>query len=97
MSISRRVVLAGSVSGAIALGLPGRWAYAAARRGRYREAIVIDGLGGPGSLSAKADVPLADVHVKDTRDSGLTCVHVTIDPVGTTRSEEHTSELQSPI
>ena len=33
-------------------------------------------------------MPLADVHVKDTRDSGLTCVHVTIDPVGTTAPDE---------
>lgn len=89
MSISRRVVLAGSVSGAIALGLPRRWAYAAeSNSSRYRDAIVIDGLGVPGSLNVMEYVPLAAAYVKDTRDSGITCVHLTIDPVGTTAPDE---------
>ena len=50
----------------------------------YDDAIVIDGLGGPGSLTAEPDAPLTDAHVKDVRNSGLTCVHLTILPVGTT-------------
>lgn len=85
--ISRRLVLGGGVSGAIALGLPGQWACAAGWS-RYRDALVIDGLGGPGSLNVTTDAPLTDAHVRDTRDSGLTCVHVTISPVGTTAPDE---------
>jgi membrane dipeptidase len=49
----------------------------------YRDAIVIDGLGGLGS-SAAGDGPLADNFIQDVRDSGLTCVHMTILPVGST-------------
>lgn len=85
--ISRRLVLGGGISGAIAFGLPGRRAFAAGWSG-YRDALVIDGLGGPGSLNVTTDAPLTDAHVKDTRDSGLTCVHVTISPVGTTAPDE---------
>lgn len=77
--VSRRFVLAG----AAALTLPIRWAGAAGWN-RYADAIVIDGLGGPGNLSAQEDAPWTDAHLKDTRDSGLTCVHMTILPVGTT-------------
>ena len=47
--ISRRTLLVQSVATAVALSLPARRA-AAADWFRYREAIVIDGLGGPGGL-----------------------------------------------
>ncbi|MGH8177778.1 MAG: dipeptidase [Steroidobacter sp.] len=83
IQISRRALLAASASGVVAVALPLRWAHAA-RWSRYGEAIVIDGLGGPGSLSAEPGAALTQAHVRDTRDSGLTCVHVTILPVGTT-------------
>ena len=82
ISISRRDLVAAGVGGAAALGLP-RWVSASGWK-RYADAIVIDGLGGPGSMSAEPDAPLTDAHVKDVRDSGLTCVHLTILPVGTT-------------
>lgn len=81
--ISRRTVLTYGAAGTVALGLPLRWAHAAGWS-RYRDSIVIEGLGGPGSLSVEPDAPLTDAHVKDVRDSGLTCFHVTILPVGTT-------------
>jgi hypothetical protein len=48
--ISRRTLLVQSVASAIALGLPARRTFAADWF-RYREAIVIDGLGGPGGGS----------------------------------------------
>jgi membrane dipeptidase len=81
--ISRRCLLASGVSGVLALALPITRTRAAGWRA-YDDAIVIDGLGGPGSLTAEADAPLTDAHVKDVRNSGLTCVHLTILPVGTT-------------
>src|SRR5687768_12897252 len=81
--ISRRAALANSLAVAVALTLPARRAGAADWHG-YREAIVIDGLGGPGSLNAVGEAPLADALVRDTRDSGITCTHVTVGSVGTT-------------
>jgi len=53
----------------------------------YRDAIVIDGLGGLGN-SASGDGPLADAYLQDARHSGITCVHMTVLPVGTTPPDE---------
>jgi hypothetical protein len=75
--LSRRSALLG----AAALALPG-WAHAARWNG-YRDAIIIDGLGGPGSLTSEPGEPLTDAHLQDVRDSGLTAVLVTIGSVGT--------------
>jgi membrane dipeptidase len=82
-TISRRTVILRSLAGAATLSLPMRWARAETWPG-YSGAVVIDGLGGPGSLTADSEAPLTAGHVQDTRESGLTCVHVTILPVGTT-------------
>lgn len=81
--VSRRFVLRAATAGLAAFVVPFEWARAAGWN-RYEGALVIDGLGGPGSSSADSDAPLTDAHVQDARDSGLTCVHVTILPVGTT-------------
>jgi membrane dipeptidase len=78
--ISRRSLLASSLAGAITLALPPRHAAAADWSG-YDKAIVIDGLGGPGSMTAEPDSPLTDAHIKDVKDSGLTCVHMTLGAV----------------
>ncbi|MET0536087.1 MAG: membrane dipeptidase [Steroidobacter sp.] len=86
-TLSRRSVLLGSA----ALTLPLSWAHAARFNG-YRDAIVIDGLGGPGSLGSEPGQPLGDAEVKDTRDSGLTAVLVTIGTVGTMPSQEAFTE-----
>lgn len=83
LEVSRRFVLRAATAGLAALGAPVEWTRAAGW-GRYKDALVIDGLGGPGSSSADSDAPLTDAHVQDARDSGLSCVHVTILPVGTT-------------
>ncbi|MBL8265554.1 dipeptidase [Steroidobacter sp.] len=83
--LSRRTVLL--ATGATALTLSTRWAHAAPWKG-YGNAIVIDGLGGPGSLTAEPGAPLTEAHIKDVRDSGLTAVLVTIGPVGTTAPDE---------
>lgn len=82
-TISRRTLLVQSVASAIALSLPARRA-AAADWFRYREAIVIDGLGGPGGLSDDPEGRLTEQELKDTRESGVTCAHITVGAVGTT-------------
>jgi membrane dipeptidase len=86
-TLSRRSALLG----AAALTLPTSWAHAARWNG-YRDAIVIDGLGGPGSITTAPGQPLSDAHVKDVRDSGLTAVLVTIGAVGTMSSESAFAE-----
>jgi membrane dipeptidase len=84
--ISRRAVLVSAAASAAAVGLPIRWAHGADWHG-YRGAIVIDGLGGPGSLTMESGRPLTDALVQDTRDSGLTCTHITVGPVGTNTAD----------
>jgi membrane dipeptidase len=79
--LSRRAFVAGGTAAVIALTL--RRPALAAGNTVYRDSIVIDGLGGLGS-SAAGDGPLADNFVQDVRDSGVTCVHTTILPVGST-------------
>jgi membrane dipeptidase len=85
--ISRRELLVSSVAAAVALSLPSRRAIAADWF-KYREAIVIDGLGGPGGLSQDPAGRLIDQEVKDTRESGITCAHITVGPVGTRAPDE---------
>ncbi len=85
-TLSRRSALLG----AAALTLPS-WAHAARWNG-YRDSVVIDGLGGPGSITAEPGQPLTDEHLKDVRDSGLTAVLVTIGAVGTMSSESAFTE-----
>ena len=82
--ISRRTVLVQSVASAIALGLPAQRTLAADWF-RYREAIVIDGLGGPGGgIDDDPDAGLSEQELKDTHESGVTCAHTTVGSVGTT-------------
>ncbi|HEY6642029.1 hypothetical protein [Povalibacter sp.] len=70
---SRRDVVVSTAS-ALALGMSTRPALAANAPWRaYGAAIVIDGLGGPGSLTAEPGAPLTPAHLEDTRKSGLTC------------------------
>jgi membrane dipeptidase len=83
--ITRRRFVVASTSAAVFMAYPGR--AGAADWSGYDDAIVIEGLGGPGSLTADEDAPLTDAHVQDVKASGLTTVHVTILPVGTTASD----------
>lgn len=89
-ALSRRTVLL--ATGAAALTLPMRWANAAAWKG-YNDAIVIDGLGGPGSPTMQPGEQLGGAHLKDVRDSGLTAVLITLGPVGTTAPDTAYKEL----
>ena len=80
--LSRRGFVAGSVAAALALALQRR--ADALAPGIYRNAIVIDGLGGFGNSKGAPGAPLTDAYLQDVRDSGVTCVHTTILPVGST-------------
>jgi membrane dipeptidase len=83
-TISRRTLLVQSVASAVALSLPIRRA-TAADWFRYREAIVIDGLGGPGGgVNDNPDAGLSEQEVKDAHESGVTCAHITVGAVGST-------------
>jgi membrane dipeptidase len=79
--LTRRSFVAGGAAAAISLTLH-RTAWAADAN-PYGRAIVIDGLGALGN-SASEDGRLADAYIQDAKDSGITCVHMTILPVGTT-------------
>jgi membrane dipeptidase len=80
--LTRRAFVAGGAAAAVTLALH-RNAHAAARD-VYGQAIVIDGLGGFGNSKGVPGAPLTDAYVQDIRDSGITCVHATILPVGST-------------
>ena len=81
-SVTRRAFVAGGTAAAMALALHRR----AFAKGSdvYRGAIVIDGLGGFGNSKGAPGASLTNAYVKDIRDSGVTCVHATILPVGST-------------
>ena len=78
--LTRRSFVAGSTAAAVAFTL--RAPAFAAGNAVYRNAIVIDGLGGLGN--SETEGPLTDAQVQDIRDSGITCLHLTMRPVGTT-------------
>jgi membrane dipeptidase len=80
--LSRRAFVAGGTLAAVSLAL--RLPAEAAAGDVFQRTIVIDGLGGPGNSMAEDGAPLADVYIEDIRKSGLTAVHVTILPVGST-------------
>ncbi len=80
--LTRRSLIVGGSAAAIAFAL--RESAIADAKSVYRESIVIDGLGGLGNSMAEPGTPLAEAYFHDVRNSGLTCVHVTITPVGTT-------------
>jgi membrane dipeptidase len=80
--ISRRTLVKGGSAAVMALAVPG-WSWATGKD-LYRTAIVIDGLGALGNTATDRSIPLADPYIEDARKSGITCVHLTITPVGTT-------------
>jgi membrane dipeptidase len=94
--ISRRTLLASGAASAVAFGLPIRWAHAADWKA-YRDSLVIDGLGGPGSPTSEPGAPLSDAHLQDTRDSGLTSVLITLSSVGTTAPDTAFTEAVRDI
>jgi membrane dipeptidase len=83
--MTRRSFVAGGTAAAIAIALHKQaWAVDA---NPYRDAIVIDGLGGLGNSASEGET-MTDADIRYARDSGLTCLHMTILPVGTTPPDE---------
>jgi len=80
--LSRRAFVAGGTLAAVSLAL--RMPAQAAAGDIFQRSVVIDGLGGPGNSMAEDGAPLAEAYLEDIRNSGLTAVHVTILPVGST-------------
>jgi membrane dipeptidase len=79
-NVSRRSFVTGATAAAIAVALH-RPAFAAASD-VYRDCIVIDGLGGVGNSTLQG--LLTEQFARDIHDSGVTCLHLTLRPVGTT-------------
>jgi membrane dipeptidase len=79
-TLTRRSFVAGGAAAAVALTLRER--ASASASDVYGRAIVIDGLGGLGNSETMG--PVTDAQVQDIRNSGLTCVHLTMRPNGTT-------------
>jgi membrane dipeptidase len=96
-SVSRRAVLTYGVAGALALASRWRDAQAAAAWKGYDAAIVIDGLGGPGSMGTEPNAPFTADHMKAVRDSGLTCAHTTVGVVGSTPPDSAYAEAVRSI
>ena len=81
-TLTRRTFVVGGAAAAVALAR--REIAFAAANDVYARAIVIDGLGGFGNSKGAPGAPLTDAFVQDIRASGITCVHTTILPVGST-------------
>ena len=83
MSIDRREFLAlGAAAGIGAIVEGAGAAEPSDSRGIYGRSIVIDGCGGPGDFATDGSSPLSDAAVGDARGSGVTCVNLTVGPVG---------------
>ena len=94
-TLTRRTFVAAGATAAVALAL--RESAFAAVNDVYRRAIVIDGLGGFGNSKGAPGAPLTDAFVQDIRASGLSCVHTTILPVGTTPPDTGFTEAVTGI
>jgi membrane dipeptidase len=81
--ISRRSFLTNSALCTIAGLTPIRFALAENWNG-YDSAFVINGLGGPGNSATETGKPLSEIDLQNLHQSGLTALHVTILPVGST-------------
>src|SRR5262245_25608389 len=81
MQISRRDFLSLAAVTAIAsLDLKLAWPNSA--QDFYDTSIVVDGCGGPGGFSSDPQAPLTNQMVMDAKSSGVTCVNLTVGPVG---------------
>lgn len=76
-TLSRRTMLEGSIAGAVALALP-RSLRAERSWGGYDAALVIDGCGSPGNSRYEEVGPLPEDALTDLRDSGVSCICVTV-------------------
>lgn len=54
----------------------------------FESAVIVDACGGPGGYSSEPGTPLTESMIRDVRTSGITCVSVTVGPVGNRPSSE---------
>ena len=94
---TRREFIASAVGGLLASTVPWRDVRAAGQWPGYARAMVIDGCGSPGNSRTEASGALLASMVEDVRRSGLTCVNVTVGPVGTRPSDEAFAQAVSDI
>jgi membrane dipeptidase len=66
-------------------------------RHRYDSAVVIDGCAAPDSGLTEPTIPLSVAEIENVRRSGLTCVNVTVGPVGTTPPDEAFAKVMRSI
>jgi membrane dipeptidase len=72
--------LAGLAAGTVRRAAAGEATTAA--WGGYDSWVIVDGCGGPGGFTTDEGAPLSAAAVADVRASGLTCVNLTVGPVG---------------
>lgn len=85
--MQRRQFVGGALAGAGLIGLKRAWSAEGAQGfpvGRYEQAMIIDGCGGPGGSdpAAAPDAPLTAQDLQDVRASGVTAVNFTVNDVG---------------
>jgi len=96
--VTRRTVLAAAAAATALRALPVTAATPANERWpRYRDALVIDGLGEPGSSASQPGAHLTPAELEDLRCSGLACVHLTLPPVGTMPTDRAFAEAIEAI
>ena len=79
-----RKMLLSATGGALALSvMPSSAGAPAGTWRRYARAIVVDSLGGPGSLATEEGADLTAAEAADITASGMTCLHLTVGEVGT--------------
>ena len=88
ISRTRRLVLAASGASLGLAVMPRALRAASGAWSRYAQAVVIDGLGGPGSQASELGAPLTPAEAQDIRDSGMTCLHLTVGEVGSMPADE---------
>ena len=88
ISRTRRLLLAASGASLGLAVVPRTLRAASGSWPRYAEALVIDGLGGPGSQASELGAPLSPGEVDDIRRSGMTCQHLTVGEVGSMPPDE---------
>lgn len=88
LSRTRRLLLATTGATLGLAVLPRTTVAAGGRWPPYGRTLVIEGLGGPGSLETEDGAPLTPAQVEDVGASGIACFHLTVGDVGTMPADD---------
>ncbi len=83
MSLTRRDLLNLSAAATVTALTSSRLLAANSASSKYKDNIIIDGLGFPGGLSTDEGVVLSQQEITDISNSGLSATHLTVGSVGT--------------